>query len=353
MEILIGNFLLCALYALIIYSLPIKLKTKNGLFFAITFVQITLIHGLVEPDCTPDLGNYETAWKRYIQMSFLDAITFNDGTMESFERGFRGYMKLITYFTHNYQTFLVLNSGIMFYLYYKFFKTYSPYFWFSVLLLLLVSYNQSLFVLRQHLSIAVLFLGYPYILNKDLKKFTFVVLIAYSLHNSSLIFWPVYFLYNINNTKRFLLMIGGVSILMMIVIMTVISKYGAIFTRNEFFVENAVSGIATKALIMGTIMLCYIIVLRKKAIEQGINKLVFTISALGIVGNALVGESGGGRIFWSYYIVVLLQIPLCMYYMKSYIIKSIFCVCVLAVYMAWAYALAGDVIFWLDFKLVV
>ncbi len=203
MEILIGNVITCAVYALVIYSLPIKSETKKMFYFGITFVQITLIHGLVDPDCTPDLGSYEDAWKRFIRLSFFDTISFNDGTAESFERGFRAYMKIISYFTHSYHVFLIINSSLMFFLYYIFFKKYSPYFWFSVLLLLLVSYNQSLFVLRQHLSIAVLFLGYPYIINKELKKFSFVVLIAYILHNSSLIFYPVYFLYNIKSNKHY------------------------------------------------------------------------------------------------------------------------------------------------------
>lgn len=351
MDILVGNVIACAIYALIIYSLPIKQEHKNNFYFLITFVQITLIHGLVDPDCVPDLGNYESAWRRYINFSLWDTITLNDGSAETFEQGFRTYMKVISYFTSNYQAFLVINSGLMFLLYYIFFRKYSPYFWFSVLLLLLVSYNQSLFVLRQHLSIAVLFVSYPYILKKDLKRFSIVVLIAYLLHNSSLIFLPVYFLYNIKDTKRYFFTMIGSSILLSIVIMTAISRYGFIFTRNEFFIENAVEGVATKALIMGAILIVYLLVLREKAFEEGINKLVFTISILGIVGNALVGESGGGRIFWSYYIIVIIQVPLIMYYMKLKVIKFIFCISVLAVFMAWAFVLAGDVIFWSDFKL--
>lgn len=353
MEILIGSFLLCALYAIIIYSLPIKIQRKNILFLCISFIQITLIHGLVDVDCVPDLCTYESVFKRCAKMTFFDSITYEDGTNESFERGFRAYLKIYSYFINNFQLLLVINSGIMFYIYYVFFNRYSPYVWFSVLLMLLVSYNQSLFVIRQHLSFTVLFCGYPYIIQKDLKRFTFVVFIAYLLHNSSLIFWPVYFLYNIKDKKRYFFVMSCLSLILSVVIMTVISKYGTIFTRNDYYIENAKTGVATKALIMAVVMACYIFFLKRRALEEGIYKLVFTISFLGIVGNALVGESGGGRIFWSYYIIVVLQIPICMYFIKSKFVKTVFCISVIIIYMAWAYALATDVIFWLDFKLAI
>ena len=100
-------------------------------------------------------------------------------------------------------------------------------------------------------------------------------------------------------------------------------------------------------------MVCYCYVLRERFLEPGMYKLIFTISLIGIVGNALVGESGGGRIFWSYYIVMLFQIPLTMYNIKNVFYKGIYLVSVLSLFALFSYVLAGDVIFYLALQFVV
>lgn len=211
----------------------------------------------------------------------------------------------------------------------------------------------SIFVLRQHLSIAVLTLSYPHIIKQDFKKFMWILFIAYLIHSSSLIFLPVYFLYGIKDTRRYLTVMTVGSLVASFLLLTIVLVLGSIFTRNTFFIENIERGVAIKSIIMGAVMLFYCYFLKERVLETGINKLVFTISFLGIVGNALVGEAGGGRIFLSFYVVMLLQIPITMHYIKNKFIKSIYFISVLSLFFVFSYMLAGDVIFYLAMSFLI
>lgn len=354
MTLLVSNFVLCVIYAIVIYSLPIDKWRKEFFFLFLTIVQISILHGLVDVYTVPDLFIYEDVYHDVDEKSILDVLIepgLDDGS--DYERGFKLYQKFFATFFSDFNVFLIINSFIMFGIYYKSFYRYSPYLFFSVLLLLLIPYNQSIFVIRQHLSVAVLTLSYPYIINQDARKFFIVLLIAYLIHNSSLIFLPVYFLYGIKDTQRYLIVMTVGSLIASLLLMTIVMVLGTVFTRNTFFIENIERGVATKALIMGAVMACYCYVLKERVLEPGMYKLIFTISLIGIVGNALVGESGGGRIFWSYYIVLLFQIPLTMYNIANRYLKGLYLVSVLSLFLLFSYVFAGDVIFYLALSFII
>ncbi len=354
MDVLVGNFILCIIFAIIIYMLPLDYNRKNIYYSFITIVLISFVHGFIDVYSVPDLYIYEDVFHDVDEKSVFEVLFEPGGDDGSdYERGFKLYQKFFSTFFSDFNIFLVINSFVMFGLYYKSFYRYSPYIFFSVLLLLLIPYNQSLFVIRQHLSIAVLTLSYPYIINQDIRKFLVVLFSAYLIHNSSLIFLPVYFLYGIKDTHRYLIAMTIGTLMVSFLFMTIVVVLGSIFTRNTFFIDNIERGVATKSLIMGAVMACYCYVLRDHVLEPGINKLVFTISLIGIVGNALVGESGGGRIFWSYYIVMLLQIPLTMYYIQNRVFKGLYLVSVLSLFTLFSYVLAGDVVFYLALSFII
>ena len=354
MDVLVGNFILCIICAIIIYVLPLDYKRKNIYFCFITLVLISFIHGLIDVYSVPDLFIYEDVYHEVDEKSIFDVL-FEPGADDGsdYERGFKLYQKFFSTFFSDFNIFLVINSFVMFGLYYKSFFRYSPYIYVSVLLLLLIPYNQSIFIVRQHLSIAVLTLSYPYIINQDFRKFFVVLFVAYLIHNSSLIFLPVYFLYGINNTRRYLTVMAIGSLAASFLLFTFVLVLGFIFTRNTFFIETVERGVAIKSIIMGAVMLCYCYYLKKRVLEPGINKLVFTISLLGIIGNALVGEAGGGRIFLSFYVVMLFQIPITMYYIKNKFKKCIYLISVLSLFVLFSYVLAGDVVFYLGMSFLI
>ena len=354
MDVLVGNFILCIIFAIIIYILPIGYKRKNIYYCFITLVLISFIHGLIDVYSVPDLSIYEDVYHEVDEKSVLDVL-FEPGEGDGwdYERGFKLYQKFFSTFFSDFNIFLVINSFVMFGLYYKSFFRYSPYMYMSVLLLLLTPYNQSIFVLRQHLAIAVLTLTYPHIINRDFRKFFVVLFVAYLIHNSSLIFLPVYFLYGINNTRRYLIVMAMGSLVASFLLITIVLILGSIFTRNTFFIENIERGVATKAIIMGAVMLCYCYYLKERVLEPGINKLVFTISFLGIIGNALVGEAGGGRIFLSFYVIMLFQIPITMYYIKNKFQKCVYLISVLSLFVLFSYVLAGDVVYYLGMSFLI
>ena len=63
--------------------------------------------------------------------------------------------------------------------------------------------------LRQWIASAIMFIGFKYILERDWKKYFFIVFVAYLFHSSSLIMIPMYFLVNRDfHSKKTLVIVG-------------------------------------------------------------------------------------------------------------------------------------------------
>lgn len=351
MEYLIGNFLLCLLYAVVIYGLlPFSTKKKNIVFGLITFIQLTIVHGFVDVNIMADLPSYKDAFDIIAKNGLLSDTTssYDPNPMEP---GYQLYMWSVSLVTSNFQIFLVINSIVLFYFYYKCFFNYSPYLWVSVLLFLLVPFNQSLFVLRQHLSISFLMLSYPFIIQKNFRCYVLILFISYLLHNSSLIFFPVYFIYNIKNKKIFICIIVAVFAVLSFANF-LFEDFWVYFSRSDHFeLDEDKLGISTKGVIMFSTLVLYIMSLKRHTWDDGINKLVFIISILGVVGNFTLGNIGHGRLFLSYYIILLLQIPITMKYTKPVFLKGLIVISSLSLFFIFIFFFAADASYWLFFRL--
>ena len=75
-------------------------------------------------------------------------------------------------------------------------QKYSPYFFLSIVIALPVTFLSDMGQIRFSLAISTLWLSIPYILDKKLLKYTLVILLAASMHYSSLVFFPVYWICN-------------------------------------------------------------------------------------------------------------------------------------------------------------
>lgn len=66
----------------------------------------------------------------------------------------------------------------------------------GTLILLFLLYSASLNIVRQSLSIAIVFYSIKYVINKDIKRFIVLILIATGIHSSAFIAILFYFLYS-------------------------------------------------------------------------------------------------------------------------------------------------------------
>jgi transmembrane protein EpsG len=72
----------------------------------------------------------------------------------------------------------------------------------AVFIFLVAYYFWMWTVIRIGLSIAIVFYAYRFIINKDILKYTALVLLASFFHYTALIVWPLYFLINSTKTNK-------------------------------------------------------------------------------------------------------------------------------------------------------
>ncbi len=347
MNVLFINFFLFILYVFVICeSNLIERKYRKPVFFVLALFQLILIHGLIEPSSIPDIPIYKSVYERLANQPISAVFTdiYHSAYGENFEVGYKLAMSLVGKISNSFTFFLLLNSFILCLLYFRFFYKYSPVFSISVLLFILLPFNQSLFVLRQHLSLAILLLAYPYILNHKPIKFLGIVILATLIHSSSIVFLPVYFLYRIKNKKIMFLALAAMLVIALQLqpLLSLLSIYMANNERYSGYVENTMVKIASKGVIMAIVLFVYCYVMKGEIFKDGINRLVFVISLWGVLFNMMIGEAGAGRIFLCYYFIMLIQIPLIIAKIKNRGIKNIFVISCLSSFFFFTYFLSTD-----------
>lgn len=347
MGILLFNFFICLILAYILYlGSPKEDIIKDKLYFAYALILLVFFHSFIDPESVPDVEVYRNVFNRLASKPIIGAFFDGDDSEygENFEVGYKFFLSLVGQIWQNINFFLFVNSVVLCFLYLKFFRKYSPLFGISVLLFILLPFNQSLFVLRQHLSLAILLLSYDYIIEQKFWKFMLVVIIAMMIHMSSIIFVPVYFLYKVKKKKTlFILLFAG--LLMALAVRYVLSFVAVILANSERYSgygDDVSVGIATKGLIMLMVFFCYCWTLRGRIWEDGINRLVFVISLWGTLFNLVIGEAGAGRIFLCYYFIMLIQIPIIIVNIENKVLKSLFVFGAITCFAIFSYAISAD-----------
>ena len=158
MSLLILNAFLLTILVLLINN---KKSRNNGFLFSVIFVVLLYLHSCINPNTMEDLPRYCDSFRQWANMALEDILV----TYRKTEYAFLILNWFVSLFTDNFGMFLLVESFIMMLCYYIWCFKYSPYIMLSLLLMLLLTFNQSIFVLRQHLAIAITLLSYPYILN--------------------------------------------------------------------------------------------------------------------------------------------------------------------------------------------
>ena len=306
---------------------PLSEKIKEKMYICFSFLLLLFFHAFVEPSSMLDLPAYYDTFNELSQMSWMECIHLQGHYMEL---GYRLLMKAVSLFSSGFTGFLFVYSLLLLLLYYRIIKKYSPIVMMSVLMFLLTSYNQSLFVIRQHLAIAICLASIPLIINGKLVWFLVSCLIAASIHKTAIVFVPMYFLYQMDTKKMVWMLI--------IVFLFMIGYFGTILRGVAYglgydtYVEmERYEGLNYVSFLMAiSFLLLYVLSLGKAVFEPGINKLVLiALSISTMVGLFGIGFSIG-RLGLYFSVFSILSFPISLSYIKNRFLKLGLIIVVLA-----------------------
>lgn len=147
-----------------------------------------------------DTGTYLVRYVRFANTDWKDIFQLADSMM--FEHGFAVFNKLLTYINDNPRFLLVITAFIIVFSYsYKIYKN-STMPWLSYFIFITLGfYGLSLSAIRQYIAVAIILFSYDAIIKNELIEFIVLVLLATTIHTSSIIVLPMFWLSKIKYSK--------------------------------------------------------------------------------------------------------------------------------------------------------
>lgn len=322
MNLLVITIIIVFLFCLIHH------RIKESIFlYLITFSLIVCQHALVDETTVPaDIENYFEMFYEFGRYSFLGYLH----NSSSIEVGYFFLNKIIYFFSHNHYSLLTVYSIVLVSLYFVSIRKYSTDFFISVLYFLFIFNNQALFVLRQHLAIAIVLFSYQYIIDRKVFKFIGITALAVSMHMTAIIWLPAYFIYGIKNSKKLLLGLSIAGIILFYIMNNLIwiNQYFNLGYDAYTIGEKSMSSNFTEFFMYLPVLVIYFITLKDDLFKEGINKLI-TIGLFITVIGLFVGTNLSllSRLMHYYKVSLLFAVPLIMSHMKAPVLKMAFLVC--------------------------
>ncbi len=331
MQFLIINIVIVIIFGGIIYSTSLRTATKNKLFLVLSFFQLLYVHSMVEINSVPDLWAYKDYFASTRYLSFSQS--FVRGIVDSkIEVGYIVFFRIIGYFTSEFRVFLITYSFILLILYYNVIRKESPYVFCSVLLLLVIPFNQSLFVIRQHLAAAIMIASFPLVKDRKLVKFLLLNSLAALMHNSAIIFVLVYFIYGIKGKKTKTTLIS-IAVVMIFLFITIAGYVGRMIGKYQTYLDNDEGQNITGVFISAALLFSTLVIMKEKVWKEGINRFSFVLIYIYFI--LCVGGLGfdpTGRLTVYFFTGVIFIIPISMSYIKTKFLRNLYFLIVFLLY---------------------
>lgn len=313
---LIYNYIFILIISLFA-SYAMKTKRDKEIYLMVCFLIVVYVHSMVNVDTLPDLPSYKMAFEETFNLPWIKCLSWGSINYK-IEPGYLLFYKTVSVISHNFQFFLWINSIILLSLYFVLIKKYSYNYIISILFLLVGAYNQSIFVLRQHLSAAILLSTFPLIRDRKQVKFLIIVFITFFIHQSSLVFIPVYYLYNFNK-KNFRIAILLIGILLFFGFQRLLIFGSDITMSNAGYVYTEGSGMNYKPALIGAFwLLTYFYAAKEHVFDYGLNRFLLVMSSLNVVLLiAGIGFDPAGRLSIYYSSANFLLLPVIWHYMRK------------------------------------
>lgn len=202
MDILSLNLLLIIIEAILIKLFVPTKKLARKIYCSVVFLQMFILHAFVDPESLPDLPLYIKAFQLFAENDLSESIIIGYVGIKM-EYGWIVLCKISSLVSNDYHILILFSSLIIVAGYIISIYKFSSIIWLSVFIFACTTFNQSLFVLRQHVAIAICLLSIPSLLERNLIRFLSIIFIAFSIHWTAIIFIVVYYLYHNKLNKNF------------------------------------------------------------------------------------------------------------------------------------------------------
>lgn len=323
------NYIIFAVFLLFLTLFGIKkAKIQKGeiVFLTASFFTLMLLHAGVKINSVEDLPRYEDTFKFIANADFKNIY----GLIKNTDYFWAIFNKLCSYVTYDFTFLLLVYNLFLIGTHFLLAKKYSPYIPVSIVVFLLISYNQSLFVLRQYMAISFLLWTIPCIINRKLIPYLILCILAFYTHSSALIWFPIYFVYNIKNIKIFYFVIFLFAILMSFLNTNIGHLIILLGLEFESYVDVSVQWNMTIKFIAVSYLLTYVFALKSHVLDEGINKLCFLILLIYAICYIFAPPVNLlARILKYFEVFLFLSVPITMSYIKSKSIRLFYIITIM------------------------
>lgn len=312
--------LLYITFIILICSLFIGKDSKyRNLIYIAVYISVIFLKTFVDINSLPDLEFYKLGYYELSTVNWIDVPFYELSFLKCPEVVFR-YILRIGGWLGDFRWSLFIIAIIHTFAYVETSKKYSPYIIISIAIFLLSSF-QSFYVLRQHLAIAITILSYPYIIKRNLLKFTILMFLSFCIHQSALVFAPVYFIFGIKNNKIFNISLIIISIVLQIVFGVLFNYSAELLTGYERYINDN-KGNTTTLLISACYLFTYIYYVKGRIYDIQEYRLVFILLIVNfIVMLAGYTFTGINRLMMYYTVGNILSVPITMKHIKQPLIR--------------------------------
>lgn len=210
--------------------------TASKGYLLVVLVVLSLVMGL-RGNISTDYLNYIYGFQRYRSMS-LGELVFSAQK----DPGFAILEWLIGRFTDNSAVLFVILAAITVFAYLKFFKSYSPSVWMSVILLLCIgNYYMSANMTRQIMVGALFGLALKYVMEEKLLQYIVAVLLLATMHQSAIVMLPLYFFLKMKWKKRTVKI--SITVFFIVAVVTAVFSHTLVNVAMNFFYQDYSYGI--------------------------------------------------------------------------------------------------------------
>lgn len=331
MDLLVGNIVIVLFEAFVLYGMNIA--GKNKIFMFLAFLQLYVLHAFLDPRGMEDLPGYLETYRLFGENSLYQSI-FVGYKGVKMEIGWIVMCKLLYIISSNPHFLLYFTSLLIVGIYLKSIQKYSPTCWLSVFIFLCTTFDQSLFVLRQHSAIAVCLLSIPFVIERKVWMFLAIVSIAFSLHQTAIVFYPIYFIYGFDLNKKFWVLFLSIMFIGSYVITAIFTWAFSNLWYSSY--ENYTGSNLTLFFIQGFSFLLYIYSVKGKFL--GISKVEKVFLVMCIVGLFLTftgqGFSPTNRLSKYFSIADIFLIPFSLAHLKNRVVRCLIIIGIIVCYFA-------------------
>ena len=312
--------LVITLVVFFILAAFLYLPTKRSMYkkidlcyLVITFLVLFVLHAFKNPWTLLDTPAYVEG---FVEASETDwSILISEGFKLRDLKAEPGWVimnKLLSMISSDSLILFLVTSFVILLGYFYAIKNYSNIVWLGVILFLLICFTRSLFVLRQFLAMAITLFACKYVVERKPIPFLLLLTLAFTMHQTAIIFLPVYLLYGIKNNKTLTYVLVGGGIFLMLAMGIFLRGSLSYLNGYETYVDNAYLDGAnyTTPIIMWATFAFRFLIMKQDCLEKGTNRLLTIILLCGaILSMAGIGFAPTGRLGWYFTMPLCVIIP--------------------------------------------